>query len=203
MWSPLPTQIGTALPQLSPLWGNLHFQACQTWFRKGWLQLWHKEMVCKYKLKPWGFDWCCWKAATLCIQCTKNLRFPITPSKVRTLLQLVLPQQNFDSWVRQESQVWIPAPSSFPPKSIPDCEWIWLWMFISLTAVIAHCIPVLKSLQFGECLSLVQPYLLDPWYTAESKVPALICTMKMYFGTKMHTYGEGFLTYITVCNFAA
>lgn len=76
-------------------------------------------------------------------------------------------------------------------------------MFISLTAVVAHCIPILKSLQFGECLCLLQPYLLDSWWTAESEVSALVSPMKMYFGTKMHTYGEGFLTYITVYNFAA
>lgn len=61
-------------------------------------------------------------------------------------------------------------------------------MFISLTAVTAHCIPILKSLQFGERLCLVQPYLLDLWCTAESEVSALISTMKMYFGTLAHIW---------------
>lgn len=37
-------------------------------------------------------------------------------------------------------------------------------------------------------MSVVQPYLLDPWCTAESEVSALISTMKMYFGTLAHIW---------------
>lgn len=58
-------QVGTVLPWLPPLWSNLQLQACQTWFREDWLQLWHKEMVRKYQLKSWGIDWRCWRVATL------------------------------------------------------------------------------------------------------------------------------------------
>lgn len=42
------------------------------------------------------------------------------PPKVRTVLQQALPQLNWGSGALQESQVWISALSSFPPKSIPE-----------------------------------------------------------------------------------
>lgn len=76
-------------------------------------------------------------------------------------------------------------------------------MFVSITAAIDHCIPILKNLQFGECLCLVQPNLLDPWCTAESKVSALNLHNENIFWHISTYMVRIFLTYIIVYNFAA
>lgn len=140
---PLPRQVGTILPQLSPLWSNLRFQACQTWFREEWLQLWCEEMVCKYQLNSWGIDWQCWRVAPLSV-CSVHLKLEI--------FCYPPPGEDYPAAAITTSELWFRSSpgldfSPFLPKVFLS---VWVWMFISLTCVIASCIPVWRISGFGD-----------------------------------------------------